>query len=133
MGLYSFDNALAAVKTLYQAGVAICAGTGASPSPELNISFGESIHEEMELLVLAGMPELEAVRSATCGCAETLGLKDRGMLQPGQLADLVLLEGNPLDDITKYQAHTQGLAQRHRGCQQLWSMTSLDACFLSAS
>ncbi len=96
---HSFGDALSAVKTLHEAGVAICAGTGANPSQEMPVSIGESIHTEMELLVKAGMSELEALRAASYGSAETLGFKAPGMLQVGQRADLVLLDGNPLEDI----------------------------------
>ena len=96
---HGFDRALFAVKTLHEAGVVICAGTGANPSREMHVSFGESIHHEMELLVRAGMSESEALRSASYGSAQSLGFKEQGVLEVGQRADLVLLDGNPLEDI----------------------------------
>ena len=61
---------------------------------------GLSLHRELELLVEAGLTAQEALLSATLGPARFLGIADSvGEVRPGFTADLVLLGGNPLDDI----------------------------------
>lgn len=61
---------------------------------------GLSIHHEMELLVDAGLTPMQAIQSSTIWGAEILHLdKQMGTLEAGKLADLVVLDGNPLDDI----------------------------------
>jgi imidazolonepropionase-like amidohydrolase len=65
---------------------------------------GFSLHEELVLLVGAGLTPLEALRTATLNPARVLGLADSlGTVEAGKLADLVLLEGNPLADIANTQ------------------------------
>ncbi|KAI8155846.1 hypothetical protein KHU50_010082 [Colletotrichum sp. SAR 10_65] len=96
----NYENAAASVRTLYEAGVTICAGTTANLVPGTQISFGESLHEELELLVDAGMARLDALRSATCVAAMAFRLHDRGIVRSGLRADLLLVEGNPLEDIS---------------------------------
>jgi len=62
---------------------------------------GYGLHREAEHFVLAGLTELEAIRACTLDAAESLGLEaDLGSIEPGKLADLVVLEGNPVKDIT---------------------------------
>ncbi|MEQ8206030.1 MAG: amidohydrolase family protein [Woeseia sp.] len=60
---------------------------------------GSSMHEELELLVNAGMDEMAALYAATGRATDYLNLTDRGYIQPGAAADLVLLNSNPLADI----------------------------------
>ncbi len=60
---------------------------------------GSSIHEELALLVEAGMDEEDALFAASGRAADFLGLQDRGRIREGAVADLVILDGNPLDDI----------------------------------
>jgi imidazolonepropionase-like amidohydrolase len=96
----SFDYALANVKKLYDAGVRICAGTEANQISHVPISIGESLHEEMELLVRAGLSNLDALRAATIIPAMVFGMGDRGEISLGRRADMVLVEGDPLQDIT---------------------------------
>lgn len=65
---------------------------------------GLSLHEELVLLVEAGLTPLEALRTATLNPARVLGMSDSlGTIEAGKLADLVLLDANPLEDIS----HTQ--------------------------
>jgi imidazolonepropionase-like amidohydrolase len=61
---------------------------------------GFAEHRELESMVKAGMPALAAIRSATLLPAEMLGLADRGSLEVGKRADFLVLNANPLDDIT---------------------------------
>jgi imidazolonepropionase-like amidohydrolase len=60
---------------------------------------GFAEHRELEAMVEAGMPALQAIHAATGDPAKLLGLLDRGTLDPGKRADLLILHGNPLDDI----------------------------------
>ena len=61
---------------------------------------GISLHVELGRLVEAGLTPLEALQAATLNPAGVLELADSlGTVEPGKLADLVLLDGNPLEDI----------------------------------
>ena len=61
---------------------------------------GYSIHEELGYLVAAGLTPLEALQSGTLNVAAFFGNENHGEVKPGYIADLVLLQSNPLDDIT---------------------------------
>jgi imidazolonepropionase-like amidohydrolase len=90
------------VSVMYRAGVPILAGTDANAAAGLPaaISHGTSLHHELELLVDAGLSTVDALRAATSRPAHYFGLADRGVIEPGRRADLVLIAGNPLHDIT---------------------------------
>jgi imidazolonepropionase-like amidohydrolase len=82
---------------LYRAGVTLLAGTDA---PEPLVSPGLSMHQELELLVESGLPPAAAITSATLHNARILKQeKSLGSIEPGKLADLVLLMDDPLKDI----------------------------------
>jgi imidazolonepropionase-like amidohydrolase len=87
---------------MYRAGVPILAGTDANAAAGVPaaIRHGVSLHHELELLVEAGLSPLDALRGATSRPAHYFGLADRGLIEPGRRADLVLIDGNPLQDIT---------------------------------
>jgi len=84
-------------RLLHEAGVVLLAGT------DVGIPMlvpGLSLHEELALLVEAGLTPLEALRTATVNPARILGTGDSlGTIEAGRLADLVLLDANPLADI----------------------------------
>lgn len=90
------ERALAGVRKLHAAGVDILAGTDAG-NP--GTAHGASIHGELELLVRAGLDPVEALAAATSVPARRFGIGDRGRIAPGLRADLVLVEGNPAQDI----------------------------------
>ena len=97
-----YAAAQASVTVMYQAGVPILAGTdanGEAAGPAM-ISHGSSLHHELELLVEAGLTAVDALRAATSRPARYFGLADRGVVEPGRRADLVLIDGDPLQDIT---------------------------------
>jgi imidazolonepropionase-like amidohydrolase len=82
----------------YKAGVKIAFGTDAGVFPH-----GENA-KEFAYMVEAGMPPLEAIRSATLGAAELLNQKARlGSVEPGYAADIVAVSGDPLRDIATLQ------------------------------
>lgn len=97
-----YDNARAGVAALYRAGVPVLAGTDANMSPgaPATVPYGESLHRELELLVAAGLSTVDALRAATVLPARYFGLPDRGAVEPGLRADLVLVSGDPVTDIT---------------------------------
>ena len=85
------------VRSMRRAGVGILAGSDA-PFPFCVPGF--SLHDELELLVEAGLSPTEALQSATIRPAEFLGRDGSlGTVEQGKVADLVLLDGNPLEDI----------------------------------
>jgi hypothetical protein len=96
------ETRLRMVGDLHRGGAGLLAGTDGAVAFPLVVS-GYSVHEELGLLVAAGLTPLEALRTATLNPARALGMDDDlGTVAPGKLADLVLLDGDPLEDI----AHT---------------------------
>lgn len=78
-------------------GLAAGAGTDAGMP---GTPHGESTLHELELMVNCGFTPLEAIAAATSVSARLLGTEDRGRIEPGRLADLVLVEGNPAERIS---------------------------------
>jgi imidazolonepropionase-like amidohydrolase len=97
----SYESARGSVAELHRAGVPILAGTDANAGPGIPFSprHGESLHDELELLIEAGLSNVEALRAATVLPAQHFGLHDRGVIEPGRRADLVLIDGDPIADI----------------------------------
>jgi imidazolonepropionase-like amidohydrolase len=82
---------------MYRAGVPILAGTD-TMNPQCFPGFG--LHDELALLVSAGLSPLAALQAATRNAAEFMGQLDRrGTIEVGKTADLVLLDKDPLADI----------------------------------
>ena len=89
--------AFGAVRLLHEGGVQLLAGTDVG-NPFL--FPGASLHRELELFVQAGLTPHDALRSATLNPARFLNATDSlGTVAPGKLADLVLLDADPLTDI----------------------------------
>lgn len=86
---------LAVTRMMHDAGVKVLAGT--------DVSFinapGFSLHDELELLVAAGLPPAAALRAATSNPAAVFPKLETGSIAAGRRADLVLLDANPLTDI----------------------------------
>lgn len=83
-------------KRMHEAGVTIALGT--------DRTFGASVHMELELLHEAGIPVADLLRIATLNGAIYLGReRELGSIEPGKLADLLLLEADPSQDVAAYQ------------------------------
>jgi len=93
---------LEVVNDMHHAGIPFLAGTDTPPG--VYIFPGFSLHEELQRFVAAGFTPLEALQTATLNPARFLGMEDRlGTIEKGKLADLVLLDANPLDEIRNTQ------------------------------
>jgi imidazolonepropionase-like amidohydrolase len=93
---------LEVVQLLHRAGVPFLAGTDTPPG--VYVFPGFSLHEELQRFVAAGFTPLEALQTATLNPALFLGMEEQlGTIEKGKLADLVLLHGNPLEDISNTQ------------------------------
>ena len=88
----AFPAMLRLLKALHDGGVTIIPGTDALS--------GYTLHRELELYVRAGIPAAEVLRMATLTSAEVMGVnKDRGTIAAGKLADLILVDGDPLKNM----------------------------------
>jgi imidazolonepropionase-like amidohydrolase len=93
-----FEDQLRTVAAMQRTGVKILAG---SDTPNPYVFPGVGLHEELALLVKAGLTPAEALRAATLNAAEFVGRLERsGSIAVGKDADMVLLDGDPLADIT---------------------------------
>lgn len=89
----SFQNLLKMVKVLYDNGVIIVPGTDDTP--------GFVLHKELENYVRAGIPNAAVLKIATLQSATVAGKeKMYGTLEPGKAADIILIDGNPLNNIS---------------------------------
>ena len=90
------------VNAMHRAGIPFLAGTDTPPG--VYIFPGFSLHEELQRFVAAGFTPMEALQTATLNPAKFLGRENElGTIEKGTLADLVLLDANPLDDIRNTQ------------------------------
>jgi imidazolonepropionase-like amidohydrolase len=104
----NFEAALRSTRALHEAGTPILAGTdvneGGGPSPMMRAlsigGHGLALHHELGLLVRAGLTPAQALAAATSLPARHFGLADRGRIAPGLRADLLLVDGDPVTDIT---------------------------------
>ena len=81
----------------HEAGVAVVAGSDAAIP---GVSFGSSLVEEIEALGAAGLSRQDALRAATVQAASALGSDDIGVIEPGRAADLLVVDGDPLTDLS---------------------------------
>jgi imidazolonepropionase-like amidohydrolase len=93
LGEQIFQKELAIVGALHKAGIPVVAGTDQTVP-------GHSLHRELELYVQAGFTPMEAIQAATLVPARVMGLeKELGTVEKGKRGDLILIDGNPLQDI----------------------------------
>jgi imidazolonepropionase-like amidohydrolase len=89
----AFAKEIAMLGALHKAGIPIVAGTDQAVP-------GHSLHREIELYVQAGFTPMEAIQAATIVPARAMGIdKDSGTVEKGKRGDLILINGNPLEDI----------------------------------
>jgi len=90
-----YEKEVEVIRGMRRAGVRFLAGTDLSPRQEL-----ANLHDELSLLVEAGFTPMEALQTATSNAAQFSGrLREEGTVEEGKVADLVLLEADPLQDI----------------------------------
>jgi len=93
----AFATAQHNLKALHAAGVQIAFGTDSGANPERIAGWGE--HHELELMVAAGLSPMDAIVAATRTSAALIKASDRGTLEVGKRADLVVLAADPTADI----------------------------------
>jgi imidazolonepropionase-like amidohydrolase len=90
-----YSHHVASVRRALELGVPIAAGTDAGGHGHPKNAL------ELQYLVEAGLTPMQALRAATQWAAQCLGLgREVGTIEKGRLADLVVVDGNPLDDVT---------------------------------
>lgn len=93
---FNFQTAVENTRRMHEAGITILAG---SDAPNPGTSHGVSLHQELALLVKAGLSSVESLRAASSAAADAFAIEDRGRIQPGQRADFILVDGDPSSDI----------------------------------
>ena len=93
----SYEQMERSLAKLHAAGAPLVLGSDSGVQDHF---YGFSAHRELELMVAAGLSPMDAIVTATSRSANRLGLDDSGRLTPGGRADFIVLEANPLDDIT---------------------------------
>ena len=95
----------AVLRALYQAGIPIVAGTDKAVP-------GHSVHRELELYVQAGLTPMEVIQLATSGAAKVMGMDGEvGTVEAGKRADLILVQGNPLENFADLRKVTRVIAK----------------------
>ncbi|TRX89451.1 hypothetical protein FHL15_009620 [Xylaria flabelliformis] len=119
----TYANVEENVRILHKAGIPILAGTDAVGfiAPGIDLPFGITLHEELQLLNGVGLTPLEALRAGTVEVATWHQLFDRGDITIGKRADLVLLNSNPLLNIS----NTQDIARVWVGGVEVQNVTRL--------
>src|ERR1700684_3813258 len=95
------NDQFAVLRALYNAGIPIVAGTDKAVP-------GHSVHRELELYVQAGLTPMQVIQLATSGAARVMGMDaDVGTVEAGKRADLILVQGNPLENFADLRKVTR--------------------------
>jgi imidazolonepropionase-like amidohydrolase len=95
----ALQHAMRNLKTLFDAGIPIAMGTDSGSANDLGRWQGYFEHVELAMMVKAGLTPMQALVAATGGAARIMKLDRLGTLEPGNWADLLVLNANPLTDI----------------------------------
>jgi imidazolonepropionase-like amidohydrolase len=94
---FDLSTTLTNLMRLHDRGVTILAGTD---PPNAGINFGTDLYRELHYFDQAGLSPTEVLKTATSNVASRYSLDDRGSIEPGRRADLLLIDGDPTTDIT---------------------------------
>jgi imidazolonepropionase-like amidohydrolase len=119
-----FENDRKLTGEMHRAGVRLLAGSDSLDRYDFS---GTSLHRELQMLVSAGLTPLEALRTATVNPAEFLTQRNAGTISQGNRADMVLLDGDPTQDISNTEK-ISGVVLRGR----FFSRADLDAMLSKA-
>jgi cytosine/adenosine deaminase-related metal-dependent hydrolase len=110
-----FAKLVAITGALHKSGVPVVAGTDQTVP-------GHSLHREIELYVQAGLTPMEAIQAATIVPARAMGVdKEVGTVEPGKRADVILVDGNPLESIHNIRHVRYVIAGgKMYDCAELW-------------
>lgn len=92
----SKEELLGEIKKLHEAKVPILAGTD---PPNLNINYGTDLYEELFLFKEAGLSNIDILKTATINVAKAFNLKEMGYVKKNYIADLLLINGDPTENI----------------------------------
>ena len=119
----SYEQMERSLAKLHAAGAALVLGSDSGVQDHF---YGFSAHRELELMVAAGLSPLDAIVTTTSRSADRLGLDDSGRLAPGARADFIVLDANPLDDITSTRriadVYLGGSAVDRAGLRAGWAL-----------
>jgi imidazolonepropionase-like amidohydrolase len=96
----AFEGSLKQVRSAVRAGVPVLAGSDAGNPATFH---GISLIRELELLAQAGMPLTDVLRAATARAADRLGQSSLGRIAAGAVADLVVLDADPTENVSAYR------------------------------